>query len=111
MIASVRTDDGSDKSIVSSKFAERAVLNGIGKMTKIDKVSLQLALKDADRAQLFTFSQTWTPPPTVLRSAAGPLALVNVTFLVADANLAAEDLLIGLPVLRHLGVDSKALLE
>lgn len=42
---------------------------------------------------------------------AGPLALVNVTFLVADADLSAEDLLIGLPVLQHLGVDSKTLLE
>lgn len=89
MIANGRTDDGTDESIVFSKFAERSVLNGIGKMTKIDKVSLQVALKDAYCAQSFTFSRTWTPPRTVLRLTAGPLALVNVTFLVADANFAA----------------------
>ena len=41
----------------------------------------------------------------------GTLALVNVTFLVADDELAAEDLLIGLPILQHLGIDSKSLLE
>lgn len=111
MTANGRTDDGSDESIVSSRFAEKAVLNGIGKMTKIDKVSLQVALKEDETAQSFTFSRRWTPPRTVLRLVAGPLALVNVTFLVADADLAVEDLLIGLPVLQHLGVDTKSLLE
>lgn len=34
-----------------------------------------------------------------------------MTFLVADANLAVEDLLIGLPVLQHLDIDTKTLLE
>lgn len=48
---------------------------------------------------------------TVLRLAAGPLALVNVTFFVADIGLAAEDLLIGLPVLRHLGIGRETLAE
>lgn len=38
-------------------------------------------------------------------------ALLNVEYLVADANLAVEDLLIGLAVLRHLGVDTKTILE
>lgn len=35
----------------------------------------------------------------VLRLAAGPLHLVNVSFLVADADFALEDLWIGLHVL------------
>lgn len=37
--------------------------------------------------------------------------MTNVTFLVADADLAAEELLIGLPLLRHLGANTKTLLE
>lgn len=32
-------------------------------------------------------------------------------FLAADANLAAENILIGLPVLRHSGIDTKTMLE
>lgn len=43
--------------------------------------------------------------------AADPLALVNVTFLVANADLAVEDLLIKLPVLQHFGVDTETLSE
>lgn len=58
MIAVGRTDDGSNESIVSSKFSERDVLNDIGKMTKMDKVALHMAWKDADPAQSFMFSRT-----------------------------------------------------
>lgn len=47
------TDDGSNKSIVSPRFAERAVLNGMGQMTKMDKVTLQVALKNTTEAQSF----------------------------------------------------------
>lgn len=109
--ATGRTDDGSDESIASPKLAECAVLDGIVKRSKIEEVTLQVALKEGDSAQLFTFSRSWTPPRTILRLAAGPLALVNVTYLVADDDLAVEDLLIGLPVLQHLGIDTKSLLE
>lgn len=41
--------------------------------------------------------------------AAGPLVLVTITFLVPNEDIAVEDLLIGLPVLQHLGVDTKIL--
>lgn len=105
------TDDGSDESIVSLRLAEKAVLEGIGRKTKIQSLSLQVALKEDDDAQSFTFSRAWTPPRIVLRLSTGPLALTNVKFLVADADLAAEDILIGLPVLRHLGVDTRTMLE
>ena len=111
LTANGRTDDGSDESVVSSTFAESAVLQGIGTMTNIDKVSLQVALKDSSKAQSFSFSRTWTPPRIIFQLFTGTLALVNVTFLVADDELASEDLLIGLPILRHLGIDSKTLLE
>lgn len=40
-----RVDDEIDESIVSSKFAERVVINEIEKMTKINKVTLQVLLK------------------------------------------------------------------
>lgn len=39
------------------------------------------------------------------------LALVKFTFLVADANFAVEDVLIGLLALQNMGVDTKELLQ
>lgn len=36
---------------------------------------------------------------------------MKVTFLVADGETACEDLLVGLPVLCHLGIDSRTLIE
>lgn len=41
----------------------------------------------------------------------GRLALRNISFLVSDAVLSSEDMIIGLPVLQHLGIDSRTLLE
>lgn len=54
-----RCDDSSDDSIVAAKMAERASSQGIGKITKIKPVRLQVALKSGDDAQEFTFSRTW----------------------------------------------------
>lgn len=111
MTACGHTDDGSEKSIVSPKPAEKAVLNEIGKIIKIDKISLEAALKNGSSAETFSFSQTCTPPRVVLKLIADPLALVSVTFLIADADISAAELLIGFSVLQHLGVDTKTLLE
>lgn len=72
-------------------------------------MSLQVALKTEKIRNTFLFFWTITVLCTVLRPAAGPLALVNVSFLIADADLAVKDLLICLPVLQHLGVDSKTM--
>lgn len=47
----------------------------------------------------------------MLRITVGPLALVNVVLLVLDDELAAEDVLLGLPLLQHLGIDTKTMLE
>lgn len=55
LMACGRTDDGSDKSIVSPNLAQRAVLDSIGRLNKIKSVSLQVALKDADDPQIFSF--------------------------------------------------------
>lgn len=83
----------------------------MGKLSSIDPIALQVALKDGANAQKITFSHFCTPPRTVLRLAAGPLALGNMTVLVADADLAAENVFIGLSVFQHLGVDTKTLFE
>ena len=80
-------------------------------MKGIEPVHIQVALKSSEDASTFTFSRVWTSPRTILHLASGQLALANVTFLVADDALACEELLIGLPVLRHLQVDTRTLLE
>lgn len=61
----------------------------------------------------YTFSRLWTPPRTVLNAAisAGSQALLNVEYPVADADLSVEDILVGFPVLRHMSVNEKTLLE
>ena len=68
-------------------------------MSKIDKVTVQVALKEGTNAQQFTFSRSWTVPRVVMHLAAGQRALLNVRFLVADADITGEDLLLGEPIL------------
>lgn len=106
-----RCDDGSDESIVSPTLAQAAVVKGIGRMTAIAPIKIQVALKETGNPATFSFSRTWQVPRLVLKLSAGKMALLNVTFLVADDDTACEDLLLGLPVLRHLGIDSRTLLE
>lgn len=90
-----------DDSIVSALIVEQTVLNGIDKMKKVTPVTISVALKDSEEAKKFTFFRSWTPPYTALILATGSLALLNVARLVPDADLAVEDVPIGLPVLRH----------
>lgn len=106
-----RTDDGSDDSIASPGLAQAAVMKGIGSFEPIEPVQIQVALKEGEEADVFTFSRTWLVPRLVLELSSGRLALRNVSFLVADKDLSCEDLLIGLPVLRHLEIDSRTMLE
>ena len=106
-----RCDDRSDDSIVSPSLAEKAALSGIGKITAIKTTHLSVALKLNTEPQSFAFSRTWQAPRTVLQLPSGSLALANITFLIADNDLACEDLLIGRPVLRHLRVDTETLLD
>lgn len=49
--------------------------------------------------------------PLGIRLYAEPLALLKVGFVVANADLSVEDLQIELSFLRHLGVDTKTLLQ
>lgn len=53
-----RADNGSDESIMSPRPADLAVLNGIEKLTKIEKTKLLVAFKEDDKA---LFSRAWTP--------------------------------------------------
>lgn len=71
----------------------------------------QAALKQGSHATKFTFSRSWTAPQTVLKLSAGLPVLLIIEYLFADGDLAKEELLIGLPVLRHLGLDARTLLE
>lgn len=95
-----------------AQIAERAVLNGVGKIHKINPITVQAALKTDTKAQSFPFSRTWTPTRIVLKFSTGPFALLNVRYLVADASLTSEDILLCLLlVVHHLFVDTNALLE
>lgn len=106
-----RCDDGSDDSLVAPHVAERAVLDGIGKIKKIDPVTVSVALKKDEEAQQFSFSRTWTVPRIILSLPSGKLAMLNVCFLVADDDLACESVLVGLPLLEHMKVDTKTMLD
>lgn len=106
-----RCDDGSDDSLVSPGTAEKAALKGIGKLTAIEPVMLQVALKKSDAAESLRFSWSWVLPRTVLHLPSGKFALTNISFLVPDDELACEGLIIGSPVLKHLLVDPRTLLD
>lgn len=57
------------------------------------------------------FTRGWTAPWIALKSSAGEPALLNIEYFFADADVAVDDLLIGLPVLYHLSADTLTLLE
>lgn len=91
-------------------MSEEAVIDGIGRIKRIIRVELSVALNTACEPQLLRFSSTWTCPRTVLHLSAGQLDVRNITFLVPGNGLTCEELLIRLAVLRHLKIDIKALL-
>ena len=105
LMATGRCDDGADDTIVSPKIAEQAA------MSRIKPVVLLVALTDGGKPQTFTMSRTWKCPRVIFHLSAEKLAVLNVKFLVADGDLATGDLIIVLPVLRHLKVDNRALPE
>lgn len=81
-------------------------------MKNISPVVLKVALvEEVLRARIVSFLAIWTAPSTVLKIAKGALALLDVQYLVFYEDLTAQDLHLGIPFLRHLGVDTKTLLE
>lgn len=101
----------SDESIVLTTLAEGAVVQGNGRMIAIKIVRFKVAHKSGEDPQSCSFSRSWTCPRSVMNLATGQLALGNVTFLVANADLACKPLIIGLPVLKHLQVDTPTPLD
>lgn len=90
-------DDSFDDSTASSRLREPTAFNCAGKMSDIVPVKLQAALIRGFDVQQFTFSRSLTSSRTALELSSAPLVLVNVTYLVADADPAVEDLLNELP--------------
>lgn len=80
-------------------------------MCRIKWVTLQVALIDDAVPQLFAFSRAWICPRVVLYLSTDKLALLNLTFLVADGALTSGDFLVGPPVLHHLKVNTCTFLE
>lgn len=110
-----RADDGAHESIVPGHTAEHAVLNSIRRMFKISPVTLRNALKEGSEEKMFTLSGTRTSLPPLPEGCStwslAIFALLNVKELVMDVELTVEDHPLGVPVLRHLIVDTKVLLE
>lgn len=108
-----RYEEESDDSIVSTKLSESAAIKCISQMSPIQKVSLSAAFKNGttDSAGSLSFSRTCTVRRTILHLASGNLALMDISFLVANDDLACEGLLIGRIVLQQLWVDTNSLLD
>lgn len=106
-----RVDDGADDSITSGAVFKKAVLNEIEKLRKKSPLTVQVALKDGADAEIFTFPRAWAIPRTVLKLFTEPLALLHLEYLVSIRDLAAEDLLLGVLVLRYRGVDARTLFK
>lgn len=106
-----RSDEGSHKIIVSKAFAHRTVLNRIEKLNNIELIKLQVVSKDETNTKAFSVPKTWSVPRMILQLTKGPLALINVTLLLLDKELAEEDILIVLPMLQRLVIDTKSMPE
>lgn len=100
-----RIEDGADESITSAKLAKSAVRNGIYKIKLLKVLTVEVAPRDTKTAPKFTFSMEWAVLCLTRHLSVGPGALLNVSFLVADAELAENNLFIGQLVLMHLGSD------
>lgn len=106
-----RCNEETDDTIVSPSIAEAFDLKNVGKLRNISAVELQGALKEGEKAHLFTAPRSCTVLCLILHLVVGQRALLNVTFVIEDADLAQGDLLSGLIVLRRLRIDLLAMLE
>lgn len=106
-----RCADGSDDRIAPPKLAEAAVIQGIGQMKRIKPVTINVALNQGDEEQELRFSRPWTVPRLTLQLSSAQLTLTNISFLVTVDHFCCEDLVIVLPMLQHLRIDRKTLLE
>lgn len=87
------------------------MLRGIGRFEAIAPVWIQVTLTSTDKRKTFSFSRLWKVTRLVLELSAGRFVLNIISFLAADADMPCEDFTIGHPVLNHLGIYSRTLLE
>lgn len=81
-----RCDNGSVKSIVSPALAQETDFKGIERMVAITSSKIQVALKETGELATFSFSRVWHVPHLVPELYSGKMALLNVTFLVANVD-------------------------
>lgn len=72
---------------------------------------MRVVIKLGDQAQTFKATRRWEVPRIILKLNAGPLVLLNGSFVVINAQLAVEDLLLGPPVLKHLRINYQTILQ
>lgn len=109
MHATDRGGDGGDDSMSSSAIAQKAVLIIVDDLEAIKRIMIQVALNCSHQPEKFQIFWEWKVPRLVMQLSSERLTPVNTSFLVPQAALACEDVPIDLPVLRHLGRDSRTL--
>lgn len=105
-----RCDDGVVKSLVLPRVVEGCPLLVVGKVSVVKTKSPNCIRKDSTLIKC-PFLRTWMKQRYILHLSSGNLVLRYMTFLVADNELVCEDLLNGLPILQHLKVDKRTMLE
>lgn len=105
------TDDGGDDTLLSPRLQNPRFTKGNREADRHQPMRLQVALCKGESAAWRTISRTWKAPRTVLPLATGQLPLVTMSNLVNEDDHVCEKMLLGLPVLHHLPVDTNTLLE
>lgn len=106
-----RCDDRSEENIANVSVAEKAVLKGVSSLEFISKMRVQVTLKKERESAEYSFSRVPAVASTALHLSVGQLAQNNMMLLVAEIMVESEDLLIGLPFICQLQVETKKLLE
>lgn len=105
------SDDGCDDGITSPKLDETVVLKEISRLKSINQVTIRVSFRQGEKAQEFKFSCTWIMPRIILQLSSGKIDLTNTYFVVADEKSTCEKVLINLPVMKYLRIDSHTILE
>ncbi len=107
---SCRCDDGSDDSIASCAIAEKILIQGIGRINKVDPLQCKLRKRRIPKPKnslFIVFGCSRNSCKIDIRET----GFMNISFLVVDDELEAESILIGHPVLQHISIDTKTLLD
>lgn len=66
-----RCDHGSDETLASKELAEKAIINGTGKLEAILNVSLEVVLTKKGETAELPSSRAWTLPSTIFQLSPG----------------------------------------